>query len=383
LIDRMVVTLLKGDEAPDCETSCSFAPLPNPLQTSYASQQESPKPRASPAPSFSSRFEEACAPFAFALQISGQLAGFWCATDKFEVEILDETNSAAKPPKQIRFQGLWWGPERIWVGDFVRLKPRRPQLVSGQLAASSSVEAETRGLFLKLSTIYLDEATDADGRSYPVPMIAGELYEVAEGNFVDPQPTQAVLTPPRKPVSAFQALPDPPIGYRFRRITPSPDHEIHLSLTMLAGRYYPKLINSPLLESTFSSTTLRKFLESLGDAPPATDAGVGPLPPIRVLLGMEGLLSGANCAIEALTWKEGRSPMFAQAWNQAKDDLAEFWRESRKAVLREDGGAAGTNGTMVKQEDDEGMLPQIASGSTFHALNLQGGFSDDDAIYID
>lgn len=47
------------------------------------------------------------------------------------------------------FQGLWWGPERIWMDDLVRMKIKRSGLPVGALE-SPSPGAEQRGVLLRI-----------------------------------------------------------------------------------------------------------------------------------------------------------------------------------------------------------------------------------------
>ena len=90
--------------------------------------------------------------YAVAIQIASRLTMFWTPSDEYkykalfpdekssnqesshdassaEKELRTQISGVQKPQiEQKRFQGLWWGPERIWVGDLVRLKIARYQL---------------------------------------------------------------------------------------------------------------------------------------------------------------------------------------------------------------------------------------------------------------
>ncbi|KAH8116442.1 hypothetical protein DFH11DRAFT_1506352 [Phellopilus nigrolimitatus] len=108
-------------------------------------------------------FETAAGPFAVAIQIASRLTAYWTPSNMWQYKMLIPSgpsysadmgiSSASRTPlppqelqalgqrvlgtqlfnneipsTQTRYQGLWWGPERIWMGDLVRLKLARYQL---------------------------------------------------------------------------------------------------------------------------------------------------------------------------------------------------------------------------------------------------------------
>ncbi|KAF8239404.1 hypothetical protein L208DRAFT_1237893 [Tricholoma matsutake] len=117
----------------------------------------------------------------------------------------------AEPQKhytQIRFQGLWWGAERIWVDEFIRLKvPRRclapkgaesifPPSGPGKSAREmwlasgrdpSEIGAGARGVFMRLDALFVVDAVQPDGCTKKECRASGMLYELADLDWDDPE----------------------------------------------------------------------------------------------------------------------------------------------------------------------------------------------------
>ncbi|KAF8809462.1 hypothetical protein BYT27DRAFT_7162823 [Phlegmacium glaucopus] len=109
---------------------------------------------------------------------------------------------------QTRFQGLWWGTERIWVDDFIRLKvPRRsiapegaanilPPAGAGKRRLEQCLSdkrdpaeftAGTRGVFMRLDGLYAVEVPRDDSSSGTTKAVraCGMLYEIVEEDWED------------------------------------------------------------------------------------------------------------------------------------------------------------------------------------------------------
>ena len=124
--------------------------------------------------------------------------------------------SAAQPPPapqqtviQTRFQGVWWGTERIWTDELVRLKIARCQFApkgtdviyapAGPSASSlaemqgNPVVADTpterlgaseKGLFLRLEGLFIVDVPAADGHGTTKECRAsGMVYELADADW--------------------------------------------------------------------------------------------------------------------------------------------------------------------------------------------------------
>jgi len=104
---------------------------------------------------------------------------------------------------QIRFQGLWWGPERIWVNDFVRLKvPRRclapygsedisPPAGPGKQAIEdykstgrdvSEIGAGCRGVFMRIDALFVVEVMIEDNKKKEC-RASGPLFELVDDDW--------------------------------------------------------------------------------------------------------------------------------------------------------------------------------------------------------
>ncbi|KAG8728884.1 hypothetical protein FRC12_021424 [Ceratobasidium sp. 428] len=94
----------------------------------------------------------------------------WCVTHPYSAE-------EPKSQEDQYYQGIWWGSERIWLDDLVRLRPSREDLelegVEGLLPASSP-DALTRALLLRIT--YIADAEDPRETGISV---GGVIYELA------------------------------------------------------------------------------------------------------------------------------------------------------------------------------------------------------------
>lgn len=188
---------------------------------------------------------------------------------------------------EMRYEGFWYGAERIWIGDIVRLCPERdafaPSLRLSHMARGDgswqdriapSPGAAMRGVLMRVHRIFV-RVSDTGSKECAV---AGSLYEVASQDWMDtegfpaeasqssppdqssvshpPQgyhPWDMPTTPPPRPSGDSAAgthhwpnrspsLLDPaPSGYTLRPLLP-PDSEIALPAHFIAGRYYPDIL---------------------------------------------------------------------------------------------------------------------------------------------
>lgn len=341
-------------------------------------------------PGSNSPFKQAVAPFTLALHTASNMARFWTPTDEFELKIIippaeppapapslqNLIEQAARQPSstpdgaptptavpttttRIQYQGLWWGAERIWTEELVRLKlarsqfmPKGSELVFPSAKPTQSTTAwneqhqpgmpaeltgsAEKGLFMRIDTIFVVEVGNKNGPGMIKECRAcGMLYELvdenwSEGNFdVPPHPTLVTnvektsgeaSTPTKKaskelsrPVlTQTYPLPDPPTGYKFHAILP-PGSEVVLSLSLISGRYYPNLFHHPRV----ASDVVRALA-----TPEARDNH-------RYLWAMGGLLPGVIQSMDPEMWKPSRSTMFEEAEALARD----IFRTNREQIL--------------------------------------------------
>ncbi|KAG1746514.1 uncharacterized protein EDB91DRAFT_1117321 [Suillus paluster] len=196
-------------------------------------------------------FAKAAAPYGIALQIGANISGYWAPTDDWEFKFtLDHPNtgpprsasihqsldsvmnlsmaynanlasmvapsgsgshtpsiSAPMPPLvlgqtivQTRYQGLWWGAERIWTDELVRLKfsrgqvapkgndcinaPAGPSRKARAYAEATSGQvggAEGRGVFMRIEGLFV--ADPPSGRGSKVCHAVGTLYELVDEDW--------------------------------------------------------------------------------------------------------------------------------------------------------------------------------------------------------
>ncbi|EGN96813.1 hypothetical protein SERLA73DRAFT_75668 [Serpula lacrymans var. lacrymans S7.3] len=236
------------------ESLAAFNPCPTSVPTTTSVGTSEPHNKA--------RFVDAVAPYSLAIQIAASLAGFWTPTDDWEYKfspslssgssytppIIDgqvqtlhsvltatmsqndtfhnsvsETSSISAPVfapsplasiptvTQTRYQGLWWGAERIWTDELVRLKVARRQIAPDGAEniyppagpSKSSIEYQTRmaladpdssefdaggrGLFMRLDGLFVVEVPRDNGLgSKKECRASGMLFELADEDWEEP-----------------------------------------------------------------------------------------------------------------------------------------------------------------------------------------------------
>lgn len=200
-------------------------------------------------------FASAAASYGIALQIGANIAGYWAPTDDWEFKFtVDHLNAGIPPPTrpssapqsldsvmnstmtynanlstslatasgsgsntpsvpaplaplaqgqtivQTRYQGLWWGAERIWTDELIRLKfsraqvapkgndliyaPAKPSRKAREYAQVMGGEvggAETRGVFMRLEGLYVSDPPNRKGSK--VCLSVGMLYELVDEDW--------------------------------------------------------------------------------------------------------------------------------------------------------------------------------------------------------
>ncbi|KAF9048302.1 hypothetical protein BDZ89DRAFT_1057876 [Hymenopellis radicata] len=343
-------------------------------------------------------WEAAVSSYALAIQIAGSLSEFWTLTDDWEIKLAaltvatapaprpmtnsltDAVNAASshnalanesissgplqqrpddRPAKRIpgeyvtsvmHFQGIWWGAERIWADELIRLKaPRRclapegsDQILAPALpgpremahciargANPSDFGASARGLFLLVKRIFVTEV-ESRGRMKKECRLAGLLYELADDDWIVPE-TELAPPPDGREAPAdtrgkfhdalshptpVNPLPSPPAGYQFRAII-SPEHEFVTSLSMISGRYYPQVLQHPLLKKQVEEI-LSGNMETSHEA--------------NVLWSLEGLSSGMYNSVEPRKYLPSRGEVLEQADKEARGLLHSHLEKLRDSL---------------------------------------------------
>ncbi|KAL1674035.1 hypothetical protein EV122DRAFT_221431 [Schizophyllum commune] len=294
-----------------------------------------------------------------AIQVGAQLADFW-APDMVTIPTPPPLHTPSPPlglpnpspspaPTQppvnsahllsamTRCQGIWWGPERIWAGDLVRLRlPRSglaPQGVDHVLPPSPLGKAGldylaklgltadtapgplgvlTRATFLRIARIGPPTATEC--------CAAGVLYELADED-VGPGIWDDVPDAP---------LPTEPTGFRWRRIT-EPGFVASVPLPLLAGRYYARMLKHPLLDHVMATPQ-----ELTAENP---------------VVSLEGLIPAGN--IETDQFQPDRGLQLARAKEEAFAMLRTYF----------EGGDADADG------EDDNEVDQLAEDRIFSEVH--------------
>lgn len=318
------------------------------------------------------QFVDAATPFALAIQIAAHLVRMWTPTDEWKFHggapaVAAATDAVSTVEMQdiheTRHLGLWWGAERIWTHELVRLQPARAQFMpqGSPFIKLASPDADARGLLLRInSVIMIPEGSLKDGQRQC--RVSGALYELAGEAYKDEEPPGAMLAgnsilaklpdvgppvtpdqivlnskmqvddagsiskngndlevaspailplrlPPDGPVNfpnlPSPYLPKPPDGFKFRPILKN-GAEIVLDVSLISGRYYPELLRHPLLQNI------------LADVNP-NDLRVSQLTTLC------GLLPGSVNSMECGDWVPTRLRMLHHADATAHEDLYKHW----------------------------------------------------------
>ncbi|EIW79400.1 hypothetical protein CONPUDRAFT_145439 [Coniophora puteana RWD-64-598 SS2] len=380
----------------------------------------------------------------------------------------DTAASPAPPPlvqtvTQTRYQGLWWGAERIWTDELVRLKLARAQIAPEGNASvyapagpsASAVRANAadgyerpddvgmgamaRGVFMRLEGLFIvdaarEEVVWDEERGEEVVRVAqetqrecracGMLYELVDEDWEEPVGEGAVVVGdgeagpsgadagPTVPASAAPngettamtttrkrkraeandhlshpvlstplPLPPAPLGFKFRAILP-PGHEATVSLNLLSGRYYPRILHHPLIskevEKSLYRANAREVEVAAGAngvvAAPDSDEreAMGIYAENKSLLSLEGHAPGYNVAMDPTRFKANRIAQAREAEAEAREQLEAHWvgrleeREEQERGMAGEmqmsspvrvGGGVGGDGSPGRESAVGGMVP--------------------------
>jgi len=312
------------------------------------------------------KFEDVGHQYSLALQIQANIAQYWSPLnpigEALVVTQVQRSLSAAKSLGVTQYEGLWWGPEKIWCGEMVRLICSHEDLAQHVFIKddlrprtfSEKVENEvtSRGVLMHLREVFEDIILlsdrrgekygldiDVNGRStIKVCRVAGTLYEtlrVGEGDAQAPyplesrpqdemmldtalpnpssSPTPMLGTPPPQVHRGRQNahLPPPPPFHRWNPILDD-GQELTLDATVVAGRYYPEILSNKYLP----------IEEYTGEADRQK---------AKELLSLGGLYKGQEIAIQPTLLIRQRSDAAREGEEEAISQLFDWWRERHLA----------------------------------------------------
>lgn len=233
--------------------------------------------------------------FLLALQIAGNIEEFWSGIDRYdfdpdEVELESDhlhrrpqrayaLGSGPRPsqaPTAVCFQSIWWGAEKIWVYDMVRLNILEADLPTelrhdgknDKEEGVRHIHPQDKAYFLKIQGIYRDHAEQklvAIGKVYDVVAVfplSPKSKTIVNGVVRSPTSQQVSQSTPslstgdnvQPPLGvpdgmgdesdqSNRYMPDAPEGYRFRQLTPvGLSHHVHIDC--ISGRYYPPTLKN-------------------------------------------------------------------------------------------------------------------------------------------
>ena len=306
------------------------------------------------------RFEDVAHQYSLALQIQANIAQFWSPLnpvgEALVVTQVQKSLSAAKASGVTQYEGLWWGPEKIWCGELVRVICShedlaqhvnvRDELRPRTCNENDENEIASRGVLMHLREVFEDSIllsnrrgenfgldSDMNGRStINVCRVAGTLYETLKVvKDDDPHPheshpryevmsdtalsnpsagTTLVLGSPPPQISASRqkpSLPPPPPFHRWHPIFHD-GREVILDATAIAGRYYPELLSN-------------KYI------PIEEYAGEADKQRAKELLSLGGLYKGQEVAIQPTLLVRKRTDAAREGEEEAMSQLFEWWRE--------------------------------------------------------
>lgn len=347
---------------------CSFRPL---ASTVYELPGDDPVPN----------FEEAVPAYILAIRMSDYVTTFYRPDFEWEVDPLPaakvirtsdvgltSSTTGNSYLGQMLYQGLWWGSERIWMGDIVRIKPERtsfPPAIQECLRppAPSESSASRTALFLHIDMIHSnpDPKTSSLAGGSGGPSVTGTLWEAVSSDWVDPaetaeepstRPVKGTKPQPPTLLDAYP-LPPPPPRSKWRPILP-PEMDMKLPVFLIAGRYYPKIITHPTFgvdasildrlltpiplsvkpsstyspSSTHSSRSLKGASAShQANNPSVTSTGNSAVmepwsdPAVATILALGGLGRSWFGSMESQHWVEGRLEALQRALELAGDEV--------------------------------------------------------------
>ncbi|KAG9050439.1 hypothetical protein FS837_005512 [Tulasnella sp. UAMH 9824] len=272
-------------------------------------------------------FENALGPLAVALSHAKIISQQYCPEYPYRDSRQQGTTEL--------YQGVWWGPEHIWVDDLVRLVLTRSELVEWEMSAGllePTSGAGERGFFGQIVEIMWDSAKSMACFSARLYELSSESdMEIVEENASPPAPSN-LSVPADYNSDPRQYLPTPPSGFRFRLIT-APERLIYLPLQAIAGRYdrlvcgaggqrdLVKRILNPRNLSAFNANQLESQEMEIA---------------LKRVLSLAGLGPGEWNMVDPSKWVQGRLKGVTDAEKEAKQKYYDRWCALKQDVASEE-----------------------------------------------
>nr|XP_019011872.1 uncharacterized protein I206_02707 [Kwoniella pini CBS 10737]OCF50653.1 hypothetical protein I206_02707 [Kwoniella pini CBS 10737] len=292
----------------------------------------------------SNNYEDVVFRLSVALKTGSSITNSWAQTDKIEVlsndqDISAEDMAAILDQRKTLYQGLWWGGERIWLDDLVRLKKNRKDLPSGELEKPSD-GAMDRGVFLKIRLIAIEVNTSFPTSTGWRCILYGDLFELAKEGTPGAEPTQATNGGTDDSLVRFYK---PPRGFAYKQLNEAAS-EVTVDIIDVAGRVYPDLLDS---------TTQNWFIDSS-----KPNEKEGRVAPGEGALALAGLRSGTTVASKSSDWEEDLYSIVQKTTRLTEISMKDYYlsllREEvglpRLSTMQQNGNGAGNGqaGTLAE-----------------------------------
>jgi len=221
-----------------------------------------------------------------------------------------------KDQKNQYYQGIWWGCERIWMFDLVRLKAERHQFPDEVLARFLPVSEHspaTRSLFLHISAIYEPKEDPHNA----IPSLTGTLYEITTvaGDDTGGASQSTALSSAGNEVADVGVLLPPAPAHSSWKSALCGNDCVTIPANLIAGRYYPEIHLHPRIPKLGSSLVP----ETLPDGVNSDHAKIP-----RQLLSLAGLERGWLCQTKSNRRTKVRHDTMQQALAAAENKVQEW-----------------------------------------------------------
>ncbi|KAG0148563.1 hypothetical protein CROQUDRAFT_41188 [Cronartium quercuum f. sp. fusiforme G11] len=280
--------------------------------------------------------------FQLALQFAANLEEFWGMCDRYDYEPdhgnepdSDSTHLSRRPLRaydlpgaapgpalnspRMWFQCLWWGAEKIWIHDLVRMNKLESDLPVDLVAKDTTVRhinTHDKAYFLKIFEIYRDQHEKKV-------VIMGKIFDlVAISQNPQEEPKfEEILESEEKTEESPEFMPSAPVGFRFRQLTPTGlFHHVHLEC--ISGRYYsPAIKNRTNRLSEISRRLFPKVSHALKPGDGSSDPILKTDNLICINSSLFGFTAGRWNYMRCRKWQPDRMTSIIHAERQAQADV--------------------------------------------------------------
>ncbi|ORX35433.1 hypothetical protein BD324DRAFT_632818 [Kockovaella imperatae] len=280
------------------------------------------------------------------LKIAVNITNCWTQTDKIDLipgaDINPEDLQAITAQRKTLYQGLWWGGERLWLEDMVRLKRKRGDLPSEDLGEPSEAGALGRAVMFKIRMITLEISPDSTPEQHSWRcLLYGDVFEVV--NYQSDKPATWVIAQNGTEESLTLTHPAAK-GYSYHQLNDA-GSEVTVDIMDVAGRIYHDLLE-PTTQKWFTSTSL------------SNESNRTRTPPGDVAQALAGLKPGSTVESKSERWKEDLFTIVTQSNKLAENQMRKFYmRLVNPAVATTNTAAANggvTDGDVAMRESTNG-----------------------------